>query len=76
MELLPPPLFPLAVVKSPKLVAFPNDVILKNSIVLVSDGFTPPAQIPRIADCAEKVAFFVSVKSPKSDELPVVEIVT
>ena len=60
---------------SPKSDAFPCDAIVTKFIVLTLLSF-PPANIPRLVD--EKLASLrlVKVKSPKSCELPVVEILT
>ena len=64
-------------VRSPKFCEFPNDENVKNSIVLVLAGMKDPAtESPRVRLEPAVFALIPVSKSPKSCELPRVEIVT
>ena len=66
----------LVCVKSPKSLEFPVDEIVTYSILLITVGVSPPANIPRVGDEQPLNTPIVVLKIPKLIEFPVEEIVT
>ena len=64
------------VLESPKSCAFPNEAIVAKSITFIALGFDPPIQKPLVELEHDIKLLFAEVKSPKSTEFPVDEMVT